>query len=665
MRALGGDDAAPGGRDVAATTPDAAVGPVTDIEAEARAALRPVDNWVAITSVVIGIALTLAVRGYQFGGSNHGVYLVDALRKVDPTLLRNDWFTTQTLQYHGAFSVISTWLMRAGLEWLSVGFAAGYLLLVIALHAAWWAIVRALGGTSGAYVISVVAFYICSGGVCLGGYEIFQDSAFLPSNIAAVAMVCGVALILHGKLTFAGLCFGAAALFHLNYSIVMPVLWAALVGWWWMVDRHARPVLQWRGWLFGGLIVALAAGWNILPVLGRPESTPMPLHEFVSVYVKLRHPHHYDPLSWSPILWATFVLNCSAGFLLARLDGRWKAEPAWRRAAVVCTAVLVLLTIALFGAGIWWVSERLIQMSLWRFSFLLQLISSCVIGVYLWNVAPVRVRLAVRNAIVISATLVVMVAVFIATMTDGRAAGVIIESSPAIAIIVVLCLMSAGILGMQLLPVGRRLSVGYKPFVLASFLVVWLMATGWGRWLGVIAIPQDDPQYVELCHWAAANTDRDAVFIVPPGEQSMRLHGLRAVAVNFKNVPQLSDEMREWMRRMTVVLGEGGLADLPDRFDLALQTLDRRYDQRSATQLMAAASSLGARYVVTRTRLDELAECDITPPLPPHGETRFFLYDLARAEAGGQGARRVRATPMPGEQRVAFRAGALSPLQSS
>src|ERR1039458_2372162 len=58
-------------------------------------------------AVAIGTALMLVVRGYQFGQSNHNVYLLEPLRECCGFLQR-DWFTTQTLQYHGAFTWVCT-----------------------------------------------------------------------------------------------------------------------------------------------------------------------------------------------------------------------------------------------------------------------------------------------------------------------------------------------------------------------------------------------------------------------------------------------------------------------------------------------------------------------------------------------------------------------------
>ena len=46
----------------------------------APAALRR--GWgVAVLGVAFGVALTLSMQGYQFGKSNHTVYLIDAMRQ--------------------------------------------------------------------------------------------------------------------------------------------------------------------------------------------------------------------------------------------------------------------------------------------------------------------------------------------------------------------------------------------------------------------------------------------------------------------------------------------------------------------------------------------------------------------------------------------------------
>src|SRR5258705_11382643 len=86
--------------------------------------------------LMTGMSISLLVGGYQFGLSNHTVYLVDPLRHNNPQILANDWWATSTLQYHGLFSAISAALMRWGI--IQPVFLIGYLALVVLLHLAWW-----------------------------------------------------------------------------------------------------------------------------------------------------------------------------------------------------------------------------------------------------------------------------------------------------------------------------------------------------------------------------------------------------------------------------------------------------------------------------------------------------------------------------------------------
>src|SRR5437762_296530 len=97
----------------------------------------------ATLPLLFGIAVTLTLRGYQFGGGNHCVYLVAPLREVHPELLANDWWTTHTLQYHIAYSKLTAALMRLNI--LEPAFLVLYLALMVLLHLGWLRIVRSLG----------------------------------------------------------------------------------------------------------------------------------------------------------------------------------------------------------------------------------------------------------------------------------------------------------------------------------------------------------------------------------------------------------------------------------------------------------------------------------------------------------------------------------------
>jgi hypothetical protein len=125
--------------------------------------------------------------------------------------------------------------------------------------------------------------------------------------------------------------------------------------------------------------------------------------------------------------------------------------------------------------------------------------------------------------------------------------------------------------------------------------------------LGLRPIFGDDSRYLALCRWVAdpAHTAADAVFLVPPQEESMRWLGQRAIVVNFKAVPQLGAELPAWRDRLQDVLDTPALLSLNGgRMDRTLQNIAARYDQLSADQLIAVAGKYGAEYIVATHRLD-------------------------------------------------------------
>jgi hypothetical protein len=312
--------------------------------------------WQTVAAILLGSIVTLYLYGYQFGHGNHSVYLLDALRRADPALLTRDWFTTQTLQYHVVFTWAGAALMKLGI--IVPAFLMIYLLLVILFHVAVLGIVREAGGSVGAYLLAVVLYYLSAAGTGLGAYQFFQDSSVLPSNIASVAMLWALWLWSVRQRTWSGVLMGLAGLFHLNFALVGMVLWACLNVW--------RPRAAGRSFPIIGTLAAIGpSALNIAFALHSKlsRSGGLPLSEFVQLYALIRHPHHYDALSLPIGLWIAFAWTVVPA--LAVLGG------VARRIVVL---LLLLLGVAIAGAGVWFVSETLIQMSLYRFSIFVQVL---------------------------------------------------------------------------------------------------------------------------------------------------------------------------------------------------------------------------------------------------------------------------------------------------
>src|SRR3982751_292351 len=128
------------------------------------------------------------------------------------------------------------------------------------------------------------------------------------------------------------------------------------------------------------------------------------------------------------------------------------------------------------------------------------------------------------------------------------------------------------------------------PFALCLLPSIALLFALYRNWLGLRIDMNDaaDAPYREVCVWARDHTPVDAIFLVPPNEQFFRFHARRAIVVNFKNVPQLSSEMREWQQRLEIVIGQP-LTKLPRRFDQAHNAIAAYYDAQPREELVGCA----------------------------------------------------------------------------
>src|SRR5205085_11546266 len=125
--------------------------------------------------------------------------------------------------------------------------------------------------------------------------------------VANVAMLWGIYLWLARRPLGSGAAIGIAGAFHLNHAVVGCALWVALLGWMFMRQR-ARLSLRhiWMGSLLALAPCLINIAFAAAAVTARQHGPRLPLHQFIDLYVRLRHPHHYDPRSWPMALWMAF-----------------------------------------------------------------------------------------------------------------------------------------------------------------------------------------------------------------------------------------------------------------------------------------------------------------------------------------------------------------------
>lgn len=585
------------------------------------ASTRSITIWHTVFAIILGSALTLGLRGYQFGQSNHTLYLLDAMRKTWPGLLNHDWYVTRTLQYHIIFTEITHWLMKLG--WTQVAFLIFYLLTVALFHLAWLTIVRRLGGTIRTYLLSAVFFYFSAGGTGLGSFQFIQDGAFLPSNVANVAMLWAIAFWMAGRIGLAAVALALAAIWHINHAVMALGLWA----WLFLIPlirRHSpdEPPIS-RRMILGGVLILVCALVNLIPAFSAKlhAGAPVPLEQFVQLYVKLRHPHHYAPLTWPAALWVSFLWPILPAAWIARRQIHNGRRP-WAEASKIAAFFLLLLPVGLIGAGIWFFSETLVQIVVWRFGIYIQLLA-CSATAYLLCDAGVISKSSARAAaiglIVLAAGLLTALSVLDSNHPGqlARAAAFVQDNLAPLSLFIAFCALAV------IYEIHWRWNT--PAHLVASALIVLSIYLAWGRILGPQLLPKDDTDYIALCHWARDHTPIDAVFLVPPSEQAFRLEARRAIVINFKGIPQMSAEMATWRDRLRDVLQMPDLSQLPEPFDRTLKAIDQRYESRSDDHLVAVARRYDARYLIVGHRLGPTLDGQL---IHTSEAGRYFMYDL-------------------------------------
>jgi hypothetical protein len=267
---------------------------------------------------------------------------------------------------------------------------------------------------------------------------------------------------------------------------------------------------------------------------------------------------------------------------------------------------LILQLLALLFAGVFYVSETLVQMSLFRFSIVPHLMLVILASVLLTRF---RIILWALPAMMTFALIVM----FLSPMADLAK----VRFGSIIAIIMLGAIPAAWPMLKR-----RRLDLVVAVLLLLAVLGGWPYVAGLTR--PIVAVDRD---YLSLCRWVSSNTPVGAVFLVPPYEEDFRWNARRAIVVNWKSPPQLAGELPEWRDRMAAALGWQNLDPLPRGSYLgAIEAMKKRYDQAPADALFAAARKYDARFIVaTRDLGNDYTDRQFGPTFG-----RYLLYDARR-----------------------------------
>lgn len=499
--------------------------------------------------VALAVSITFAISfGFNYGVDNQVAYLLGGLRLAHPGLLNHDWYAAHTTQYHPAFIYFSGLLLMIDSSGWSIAIAQTIVITIGTLLTYWT--VEILAGRR----LALPVFLLLMGFAFLTrmhsvGISYIFDHILQPSTLGSLGWVATLPFFLKKRWLASGIFLGLGGLFHANYLVLgFPIFGLAhlILG---KKELIKRLLLQ-----LGPSLVAFAIlSPIILASIGSPYA-----HEAHQIYFHMRSAHHYVPASYernfSPFFgWQ--VLGLGAGWYLMRsLRGA-----AGRLGALLLAMLFVVWTCTVLTTAVY--IPLVAQGFVWRaapFSDLWFQLFICLAAVHVFtDPIGVRRRFPTPALIAVCAGLGFLM-MYYGDRRDKPMIALLADTTLAVAIVLVVA-------GVRFLWTGRWHALvrrvwrhaGLALAIVATAAVVVLeaqdsLATVRQRSTLLHGFP---PVYVQLFHWMRTQTPKDARFLSPPGIETIRYDGERAIVVDWKSTPILPHELVEWRNRLADVTG--------------------------------------------------------------------------------------------------------------
>ena len=524
---------------------------------------RPWLHWLFAILVALAFALSF---GLNFGVGNQLAYLTPSLRLFDPGLLARDWFATATTQYHPVFAALGAWL--SALDPRGWAVAATFVLVVPTAALLLYVLLRTLAGTRAALTCFFLTLALAMVTRTQGPMVTYVfEGTLQPSTLSSALFLGAATCFARGRFGWSGALLGASGVCHMNLLVLLTPAFG-------LAQLALGRAALWRR-LAAQLAGPLLAAALLAPMLVH-AAAPTPNAAFARhVYVALRAPHHFALASalGSFLPFCAWQL-CGAALLVPL--ARSGKEPAFTRLGALLVGMLAVIWVGTLGAL---ANERLVPLFAWRIvphvELLLQvaLAALAVRGALdpeLWSDIGARPRFVATLAFV------ALVAAY-ATRTDVRPA-------------LVLALAVLGVVAWGLL---RRRGVRPVWLAVASFALFVNFAMGplarVRAHSSLLSRPHDARSELET--WMRERSPKQALFLTPPDEETLRFWGERAIVVDWKGIPALPSEVLEWYRRLGDVLGE---RDVKSEADVL------RYAELDSTRLEALRRRYGFDFAVVR-----------------------------------------------------------------
>lgn len=499
-------------------------------------------------SVVVIAALAFAASyGFNYPDDNQVVYFLKSLTLTDRSLLKADWFTNHTTQYHRVFIYFGALLLKLNKQGWAIGitqFACVALGAVVMFRICKHLVGRAVG--LGAYLMLLsILFMTRTSSV---GTSYLFDQILQPSTLGALGSIAGTMFFIEGRWLASGICVAAGGAFHANYLVLAYPLFGLAHLALGFEDWKKRLVQQ-----FGPLLLVTLALSPLLLAASHTKASP----EAQDILFHIRSPHHYNPVRFERnfIQFAAWqMLGIGAGFRLLR------TLPGKRLGAVLCGLMITIWTGTLLTTL--YEIPKVNQIFVWRFApnadWLSQTLIVCALAQVLAK--PALTRLYPGIAVGAMAAGLGMIGLFFHGKSDAGIPRMLL-SFAALGV-------AARVLALAFQALERFVPKSLPTLDKVRTSLLWLPLV-----VGAVLIRREAPDRVrggldrsallkvpsgsqaELFAWLRDSSPKDAVYLTPPDVEDTRYMGQRAIIVDWKAVPLIPTELLGWYERLGDVTG--------------------------------------------------------------------------------------------------------------
>jgi hypothetical protein len=507
--------------------------------------------------VVALAALAFAASyGFNYGFDNQVVYFLKSLALTDKSLLRADWFTNQTTQYHRVFIYFGALLLKLNSRGWAVAIAQFIAVFVGAL--CMYRLVKRVAGAAlgvAAFLVLLSMLFITRTSSVAASY--LFDTIMQPSTLGALGSVAGTLFFVEERWFQSGLCLAVGGAFHANYLVLAyPIFGLAhlALG---FKGLQKRLLEQ-----FAPLVAVTIVLSPLLLAASHTKASP----EAQEILFRIRSPHHYNPSHYErnfmPVA-AWQLLGIGAGWLIHRTpDGRRLGAVFAGLMATIWTGTILTTFVDI---------PKVTQIFVWRFAPNADLMGQILVACALVQVLarPRRLRSYAPVAIgLVCAGLGVFGLYF--RNKDGAQLPRLLFAFFGIAVAARLLDLGLDLLA-RLVPTQASLVIvikrwlGRSPILVGAIALYMIapdrVAQGYTR---STLFKEEGGSQAELYRWLRESSPKDAVYLSPPDLEGLRYLGQRAIVVDWKAVPLIPTELLGWYERLCDVTGRqvGGLNDM-------------------------------------------------------------------------------------------------------